>query len=191
MLLPKPLRKLMVCVIISFSSRCRVREVLGLQFAFPTVCHFINSQNDLRCPVYAILCDGSVFEFFRFDREETPQIARGRTESKFPVQRLHVPAFGIDSTSEFLVNARRVCEIIFYILLLGYKQALEAYYNRFMKRAKKSGEQQTSQPEWFCSIGHVTGATAKALEAADLHANDQMVEADNKALEASTKLQER
>lgn len=158
---------------------------------FPTVCHFINSQNNLRCPVYAILCDGSVFEFFRFDREETPQIARGRTESEFPGARLRVPAFGIDSTSEFLVNARQVCEIIFYILLLGYNQALKAYYDRFMKRAKKSGDQQASQPEWFCSIEHVTEATTKALEAADLHANDQIVEADNKALEASMKLQER
>lgn len=84
-----------------------------------------------------------------------------------------------------------MCEIIFYLLLLGYKQALEAYCNRFMKRAKKSGEQQVSQPEWFCSIEHVTEATAKALEAADLHADDQIVEADDKALEASMKLQER
>lgn len=155
------------------------------------MCHFINSQDDLCCPVYAVLCDGSIFEFFRFDREDTPQIAKGVTGFGLPIERLHVPIFGIDPTNEFLVNARRACETIFSLLLLGYKQALQAYYNRFMKRAKQRGEQQQSQSEWLRSIEYANDAFAKALEAADLHANDQIVEAQNMALQASTHLRAR
>lgn len=107
------------------------------------------------------------------------------------MKRLHVPIFGIDPTSEFLVNARRACETIFSLLLLGYKQALQAYYNRSMKQAKQRGEQQQGQSEWLRSIEHANEALAKALEAAELHANDQIVEAENMALQASTHLRAR
>lgn len=108
------------------------------------------------------------------------------------MKRLHVPIFGIDPTSEFLVNARRACETIFSLLLLGYRQALQAYYNRSMKQAKQRGEQQQQgQSEWLRSIEFANGALEKALEAAKLHANDQIVEAENMALQASTQLQTR
>lgn len=119
-------------------------------------------------------------------------MTKGTTGFGSPMKRLHVPIFGIDPTSEFLVNARRACETIFSLLLLGYRQALQAYYNRSMKQAKQRREQQQQgQSEWLRSIEYVNGALEKALEAAELHANDQIVEAENMALQASTQLQAR
>lgn len=130
-----------------------------------------------------------MFEFFRFDRDDTPQVAQGMTGFQLPMKRLRVPIFGVDPTSEFLVNARRVCETIFSILLLGYKQALEAYSDRFTKRAKQRGEQ--SPPGWLKSIEFANEALTKALDAADLHADDRIVEAEHMAIQASIKLHAR
>lgn len=133
-------------------------------------CHFINVQKNLSTPVHGILCDGESFQFFRFDHHAKPKVSMGY----FPFlgsgaqhdQKLKIRELLGTPDQEFLTSVRAVCEAIFYVLLVGYTNALKAYYTRSVQMATEMGIPRDS----IASIGHGKDALRMALEAAELHA---------------------
>lgn len=163
--------------------------------AHSAACDYINARNNLRCPVYGILCDGTTFQFFRYDQNRTPYIARG----VFPFskagsthgQSLKLADLQSDSHLDFWRTARIIAEAIFYILLLSYERALQAYYNRSMETAQADGKTRASTPEWFKSLGFASRALGQAVEAGKVHAAGMVDQAELQAVEALAILQDR
>lgn len=92
---------------------------------------------------------------------------------------------------EFLASVRAVCEAIFYVLLVGYNNALEAYYAKSVQVAAETGIPRNSTPHWIASIGHAKDALRQASEAAELHAAGNVSMANELAESATEALQER
>lgn len=157
--------------------------MLGLQVVL--ACDFINNCRGLRCPVYGVLCDGSAFQFFCFDQSQVPKISLGyfpfSTAPDRHAQELTLPSLRGVNFREFLVCARKIIEAFFYVLLLGYQHSLKVYY-------ENPTEEETSKSELLRSIGHVSEARKKAIEAANLHASGKVNEAELLAAEASAEL---
>lgn len=118
---------------------------------FLIACDHINSNRDLRGTVYGVLCDGTTFEFFMYCPDSNPRLSMGyfpflasRTQLG---QHLKLADLRKESVDAFLLSARQICESLFHVLLLGYRNALQAYYDRSMKRAKESGQPHGSTPK--------------------------------------------
>lgn len=158
-------------------------------------CDFINVQKNLSTPVYGILCDGESFHFFRFDHHAKSKVSMGY----FPFlgsgaqhdQKLKIRELLGTPAQEFLASVRAVCEAIFYVLLVGYTDALKAYYTRSVQVATEMVIPRNSTPHWMASIAHAKDALRMALEAAELHAAGHVDMANQLAENATDSLHER
>ena len=104
-------------------------------------------------PVYGILCDGDVFEFFWFDGSTKPPSFYHGCNSTVPRTRLQLPDFTQTGTPRPFIDALRpTCEIIFNLMLRGYCSSLEAYYKRSMKKSANEGEPRQSPDKWEQAI---------------------------------------
>jgi hypothetical protein len=100
-------------------------------------------------PVYGILCDGDVFEFFWFDGSTKPPSFYHGCDLTVPRTRLHLPDFTQTATPRSFIDALRpICEIIFDLMLRGYISSLEAYHNRSVKNSAKEGKLRQSLDKW-------------------------------------------
>jgi hypothetical protein len=89
-------------------------------------------------PVYGILCDGDVFEFFRFDGSTKPaSFHHGHTAL---ASRLRLPDLTNPEAQTFIHALRPICEIIFDLMLKGYISSLEAYRGRSVTNSAKEGK---------------------------------------------------
>ena len=105
-------------------------------------------------PVYGILCDGDVFEFFQFDGSTKPPSFYHGCDSTVPRTRLQLPDFTQTGTPRpFLDALRPICEIIFDLMLRAYSSSLEAYHNRSAKNSAKEGKPRPSLDKWERAIG--------------------------------------
>jgi hypothetical protein len=95
-------------------------------------------QNDLRVPVYGILYDGHIFEFFLFNSTTDPYSFKyGLCPDHPRTVRLafRLPDPGSIITTHPFINALRpICEIIFDLLLDGYVSSLKAFHAHSVKR---------------------------------------------------------
>lgn len=107
-----------------------------------------NAQSGVRVPVYGILCDGEVFEFFRFDGSiKPPSFTHG---CYGPTSRHHLVLPDLTDPTDpvsgnFIVALRPICEIIFDLMLTGYVSSLEAYHNRSLRNGEKEGKSRWEQ----------------------------------------------
>jgi hypothetical protein len=89
--------------------------------------------------VYGILCDGEIFEFFRFDGSTKPPSFNhgcyGPTRT-----RLVLPDFTDTVMHPFIAALRPICEIIFDLMLTGYVASLEVYHNRSERKSENEGK---------------------------------------------------
>lgn len=105
-----------------------------------------------------------------------------------PAQELEIVALATNTPRRFMLSVRTVCEAIFHVLLRGYTQALQAYYDRSVAHAAATGE---ATPMWFASIEYARAALTGAVRAAAVHADGAYDEAGVLAHEASAALQKR
>jgi hypothetical protein len=150
-------------------------------------CDFINEAQGFQYPIYGILCDGERFEFFLFDRKASPKVSKGYfpfiSKIPGPFTSLRV---SIDSENTFMTTARAVCEVIFYISLLGYQNSLKAHYDRSDRK-----EGRMSTPEQVKATSYANKALEMAVKAAVEHAEGKKDEANELAKNASEALRER
>lgn len=106
------------------------------------------------------------------------------------LQQLKLADLRNTSRLEFFRSVRPVCETIFYILLLGYEQALNGYYQKSIAKAKAAGTSRTSKPLWVVSLSHAADARMQAVKAAQLHAAGHLDAAEEHACFAAAKLDE-
>lgn len=112
-------------------------------------------------PVYGILCDGDVFEFFWFDGSTKPASFYHGCDSTVPRTRLLLPDFTQTGTHRPFIDALRpICEIVFDLMLRGYISSLEAYHNRSVKNSAKEGKTSQSLDKW----GRAISSAHQALE---------------------------
>lgn len=145
---------------------------------FTPACDYINGRNDLQCPVYGILCDGSAFELFKFDSNQVPQIAIGTFT-------LSIADLRTTSTVEYFSSVRELCETVFHILLLGYEQRLESLH----AKAKAAGG--PACQEWVMAMCYASLARMEALSATRLHMVGDLDGAEGHAQVAATNLKDR
>ncbi|KAL0635170.1 hypothetical protein Q9L58_005895 [Maublancomyces gigas] len=168
-------------------------DTVAQVIAEATACDYINSNRDLRTPIYAVLCDGTAFEFFMYTHHSNPRLSMGcflflASPTQFG-QQLKLADLRTESVAAFLLSARQICEALFHISILGYRNALQAYYDRFMKRAQESSETPDSTPQWSCSLGHVYVALDQTRRAAHWHADGQIDAAEAHAVLAAATLE--
>jgi len=117
----------------------------------------MNFQDGYNVPIMAILCDGSYFDFFKFENRRTgsaPHFFLGR----FPdgSWRQLIAEANPDNPNDprdFFRQTRLLCESLYYVFLSGYRTGLEAYCS--VERSKGA-----LRPKW-----HMAKVSAwKALE---------------------------
>lgn len=101
-------------------------------------------------------------------------------------QKLRIVDLVSSSFIAFMTSVRAAGEAIFYVLLCGYTNALQAYYKQSVEMATGTGT-----PPCLTSIGHAKDALRMAIEAAGLHAAGKVREARRTAELASEALLER
>lgn len=101
-------------------------------------------------------------------------------------QKLRIVDLVSSSFIAFMTSVRAAGEAIFYVLLRGYTNALQAYYKQSVEMATETGT-----PPCLTSIGHAKDALRMAIEAAGLHTAGKVREARRTVELASEALQER
>lgn len=110
-------------------------------------------------PVYGILCDGNIFEIFRFDGSTTPASIYLGCDTKVPRTGLHLPDFTrIGTPRQFIHALRPICEFIFDSMLNGYLSSLKAYRDRSITNSTKEGKPRLSLDKWEQAIGTAENA---------------------------------
>lgn len=105
-----------------------IHSLVTYTIDFATACDFNNRQDDISMPIYGMLCDGIIFQFFSFDGNTRPyKFSIGLDPStQFKVIPLH--DFSFQPTSHaFICGLRSICEIVFNLLLLTYIASLKAF----------------------------------------------------------------
>lgn len=112
-------------------------------------------------PVYGILCDGDVFEFFCFDGSTKPPLFFHGCDPTVPRTHLQLPDFTQTATPRLFIDALRpICEIIFDLMLNGYISSLKAYHSRSVENSAKEAKPRKSLDKWERAIS----SAHKALE---------------------------
>lgn len=87
---------------------------------------------------------------------------------------------------EFMRCARHITEAFFYLLLLGYRGSLHAYYEYAAQR-----KMDETAVAWWRVENCVSEVLRMAVRAAELHACNKLDEAEVLAVEAAKKLRDR
>jgi hypothetical protein len=140
---------------------------IALSFMF-TACNWQNSQfSSSPLPVYGVLCDGSVFEFFKFkDDKQTLSFTRGCFPGDPRVLRKGLPLSNPSlSPDSFIRNLRPICEIIFDLMLQGFTSSLVAFRDRSMTKSKMNNKPRKSLTKWEEALESAHDACKKCREA--------------------------
>jgi hypothetical protein len=139
-------------------------------------CDFANSHRNFPpSPIFGILCTGTSFEFFSFDGTTSPPtISRGilhtHTPNGFePHTILSLADYRGTSGINFICSLRPICEVLFYLLLQGYKTAVGTYAQCSIDGGNNKNCPQNSTLGWneahilaIQTITHAKHAAAKA-----------------------------
>ena len=137
-------------------------------------CDYANDRLDCPpFPIYAILFDGTSFEFFSFTGNTTPPtFSRGvffRSPNSEPHQVLAVAHYRATSRIDFICSLRPICETFFYFLLLAYHTGIHAHTSRSLphgRHERRPPRESTSTPGWKEAQEHARQALALAVDAA-------------------------
>jgi hypothetical protein len=101
-------------------------------------------------PVYGILCDGDIFEFFLFRGNTDPISFKRGSYPDDPILRpfrLPDPP-DAKTTRPFIDALRPICEIVFDLLMSSYVESLTIYHARSVSRSAKGGQLRESLGLW-------------------------------------------
>jgi len=113
------------------------QKFLPLLTCWDTAGDWYNQQRGVRVPVYGILCDGVVFEPFRFDGSTNPPSFNHGFYAPMTRTLLALPDLNGTTTSPFIAAFCPICEIIFDLMLRGYVSSLEVYHNRTVRNSDR------------------------------------------------------
>ena len=159
-------------------------------------CNYANNRAGFpSSPIYAVVSDGRIFEFFSFNgKTAVPTLSRG----VFPVpnttqsiQRLATWLYNSDSpaNTEFILRLRPICETVFYFLLLAYRSGIEVQIE-CLNEPECSETREACMPKWKEAHVLACNALTLAVEAGVKAANHDEA-ADEQTEEALKYLQER
>jgi len=138
-------------------------------------CDHANDHLDLNLSkIYAVLCDGTAFEFFSFESgDPQPTFCRGvfRTSDPQPYERLSTADYHATSLVEYIRSLRPICETLFYFLLLTFHGRLEALTTRFVERGINEARPRNGTPNWAEAQLHAKEALRLAMDAAERASN--------------------
>lgn len=162
--------------------------------SFSIACDLLNENNGFRSTIYAVLCDGSSFEFFSFDGSTRPPVfSRGVTylSDGTTASRISLPSYESTTRRDYIRGLRPICEIFFAMFLGGYLVGLQAYHYRLMQKAADEGRERDSTPTWLAAVGLAKEAISIAFRAAGVAAEGDLDGADAAAAKAREVLSER
>src|ERR1700691_4456400 len=108
------------------------------------VCDWNNARQGVCVPVYGILYDGDVFEFFWFDGGTKPFLFH-RGLAKDPPTGLRAFRLPATATSSPCIHALRpIYEIVFDLLPGGYISNLAAYHSHCVSKSANEGQPRKS-----------------------------------------------
>jgi hypothetical protein len=161
------------------------RHVISASHSYALACDYANDRAGFHSfPVYAVLCDGTTFEFFAFHGNTAqPTFSRGvfRVPSAESIETLAVGIYGSSTNAEFIFSLRPVS--LFCILLLAYRTGIEACMEH-------SGRPRESTPGWKEAHALACDASTLVVEAGARPANRDEA-ANEKTEEALRCLRER
>jgi hypothetical protein len=138
-------------------------------------CDYSNDHLGLNPPkIYAVLCDGTSFEFFSFESgNPKPTFSRGvfRTSHPQPYERLSTADYHATSLVEYIRSLRPICETLFYFLLLTFNAGLEAFTTRSVECGINEARARKSTPNWAEAQLHAKEALRLAVDAAERASN--------------------
>lgn len=147
-------------------------------------CDEYNSRRDFCIPIFAILCDGSTFQFFQYTNGGLKHVPDFEEAPSFAMLPLVIPDMSSESVVQYLDTVRKIVETIFSIMLKGYQYAIEAYEVMALKRDIKNGDS-TQSMQHPCDGGRrVWQAWSTAVEAGKLHALGDRDGAEQMAVKA-------
>ena len=133
-------------------------------------CDFANYRLDFPSyPIYAVLCDGRVFEFFSFDGSTSPPtFSRGVVSIPGPatLEGLSLADYATTTDIHYMRSLRPVCEVLFYFLLLTYATGVHAYWLRSTGEATRTNRPRESTPGWAEADKFASMALSQAKVAA-------------------------
>jgi hypothetical protein len=157
-------------------SRCRMRQSVILNkmadFALTIIVLVIacDRHNSLFSPsstppVFGVLCDGSAFEFFKFeDENKLFSFSHGCISGDpSPLQR-GLPISSPSNPRLFIKELRVICETFFDVMLQAYISSVEAFHDPSLARGKKN-KQWESLTDWEDALQLVHGALKKGHQA--------------------------
>lgn len=91
-------------------------------------CNKINSANEVSIPFYIVLCDGSTFQFLQFSTGRLLLALLPFLQAPcITMSHLAIPDMRTVKFSQFLGSIRKIVEVIFSVMLQGYKSAIVAH----------------------------------------------------------------
>ncbi|KAF8476683.1 hypothetical protein DFH94DRAFT_634682 [Russula ochroleuca] len=125
-----------------------------------------NCHDNVSSPIHCILSDGSVFEFFKYERMPKPTFLCGcfHGDPTHLKHGLHLPDFTMMETClPFIVQLCWICKTIFDVMLSTHIAGLKAYRcNQLEKEGKKEGLMKRSSIDgWDQAI--LSGKHAQAM----------------------------
>lgn len=113
-----------------------------LQGLWSTVYEHINTSHGFSLPIHCILSNGYCFEIFKFERSPNPTFLRGNFPGD-PEQfhyGLELPDLRrLSTTLPFIIELRRICEVVFDVMLSAYIVGLKAHYKQSEEKEKRQG----------------------------------------------------
>jgi hypothetical protein len=154
--------------------------------------NWINTQQGYRVPVYGILCDGDIFEFFLFDGTTEPFAFKRGLGLNDPLTlrrpfRLPDPEDTL-TTRPFIDALRPICEITFDLLLSGYVSSLKAYLDRSVNQSAIGGRPRKNVDKWAEAMSAAVRASEEFRDAETKHQTRLIDEANSIVEEAMASL---
>jgi len=155
-------------------------------------CDLNNKKYGFSLPIHGILCNGSSFEFFRFERADNPLFLRGCVAGDPEHLKRGLLLLDFKKTETplpFILDLRRACETVFDIMLCAYISGLQAYHDRSKGRGEKEGSKRLSFDKWDEAIKSAQEALTTFREAEVHRHNGDIDSADRRVQEALCALQ--
>jgi hypothetical protein len=153
-----------------------------------TVCDWNNTTQGYDVPIIGILCDGTSFEFFSFDGSNSRKFARGclpGDPKKFR-RGLRLADFTLDGPAPFMADLRRICEIIFDLLVGAYISSLTSFRDRSQRRGNRELKPRKNLEKWDEALKHAKEAF-KEFRAAETKREGKHIEEANSLVEDAMK----
>jgi hypothetical protein len=136
-------------------------------------------------PVFGVLCDGSTFEFFKFQEQgNSYTFSRGCIPGDPQPFQQGLPISNPSINPKlFLKELRIISETLFDIMLQAYTSSLEAFRDRSVERSKKTNVPRKSPTKWEDALQSVCSASDKCRKADESRINGRIKDANSIAQE--------